>query len=86
MQLKTNKIPTGLVVLETIFDSQDRSKVEDKGSNDKDLEEVNLGIRESPKNVYIRRKMSPKIRHDLISLLRKYRHVFAWSYDDLKAY
>ena len=30
--------------------------------------------------------MSPKIRHDLIGLLRKYKHVFAWSYDDLKAY
>ena len=45
-----------------------------------------MGTRESPKNVYIGRKMSPKIRHDLIGLLRKYRHVFSWSYDDLKEY
>ena len=60
--------------------------MEDKGPNDKDLEELNLGTRESPKNVYIGKQMSPRIRYDLISLLRKYRHVFAWSYDDLKAY
>ena len=30
--------------------------------------------------------MSQRIRQELISLLRKYRHVFAWSYEDLKAY
>ena len=60
--------------------------MKDKGPNDKYLEEVNLGTRESPKNVYIGRRMSPKIRHDLIGLLRKYWHVFVWSYDDLKAY
>ena len=84
--LKRKKIPRGLVILEIVFDNQDRSKVEDKGPNTEDLEEVNLGTREAPKNVYIGRKMSPKIRHDLIGLLRKYRHAFAWSYDDLKAY
>ena len=39
-----------------------------------------------PKNVYIGKKLSPEIRKSLIDLLRKYRHVFAWSYDDLKAY
>ena len=60
--------------------------MEDKGPSSEDLEEINLGTRESPKNVYIGRKMSPKIIHDLIGLMRKYRHVFAWSYDDLKAY
>lgn len=30
--------------------------------------------------------MSPKVRRMLIDLLRRFRHVFAWSYDDLKAY
>ena len=68
------------------FDNQDGSKVDDKDYSARYLEEINLGTREAPKNVYIGRKLSPKIRHDLIGLLRKYRHVFAWSYDDLKAY
>ena len=86
IQLKKNKIPRGLVVLEIVFDNQDSSKVENKGPDDKDLEAVNLETRESPKNVYIGRKLSPKIRYALIGLLRKYRNVFAWLYDDLKAF
>ena len=36
--------------------------------------------------VFIGRKLSQRIRQELISLLRKYRHVFPWSYEDLKAY
>lgn len=86
VQFKTTKIPRGLVVLETIFDNQDRSQIDTRKYNVKDLEEVNLGIEEIPKKVYIGKKLSPKIRQDLIGLLRKYRHVFAWSYDDLKDY
>ena len=56
------------------------------GYNAKYLEEVNLGTKETPKKVYMGKKLSPKIRQNLIDFLRKYRHVFAWSYDDLKAY
>ena len=48
MQLKKNKIPRGLFVPKIFFDNQDRSKVEDKRSNAKDLEEINLGTREAP--------------------------------------
>ena len=54
--------------------------------NAKDLEEVNLGIKETPTKVSVGKKLSPKIRQNLIDLLRKYRYVFAWSYDDLEAY
>ena len=60
--------------------------MDNKECDTKDLEEVNLGTKETPKKVHIVKKLSPKIRHDLINLLRKCRHVFAWSYDDLKAY
>ena len=60
--------------------------MDNKECNTKYLEEINLGTKETPKNVYIGRRLSPKIRHDLIGLLRKYRHAFAWSYSDLKAY
>ena len=45
-----------------------------------------MPTKETPKKVYIGKKLSPKIMQNLIDLLRKYRHVFAWSYDDLKAY
>ena len=86
VQLKTNKIPKGLVALETIFDNQDRVQANTSKYDARDLEEINLGTKETPKKVYIGKKLSPKIRQNLIDLLRKYRHVFAWSYDDLKAY
>ena len=62
------------------------SKVENKEHNAKDLEEVNLGIDEMPKKVYIGKNLAPKIRQGLIDLLRMYRHVFAWSYDELNSY
>ena len=52
----------------------------------KDLEQINLGTKQAPNKVYIGKKLSPKIRHDLIGLLRRYGHVLSWSYDDLKAY
>ena len=73
-------------MLESTFDNQYSftSKVKDKKLEE--LEEVNLGTVEGPKNVYIGEMMSPKIRRSLIDFLRKYRHVFAWSYDDLKSY
>ena len=51
-----------------------------------ELEEINLGTNETPKKVYIGQNLSAKIRKPFIDLVRKYRHVFAWSYNDLKAY
>ena len=52
LQLKTNKLPKGLVMLESAFDNQDRftSKIKDKRIEE--LEEVNLGRVEAPKKVY----------------------------------
>lgn len=58
VQLKTNKIPKGLVVLETIFDNHDRSKMDTSEYNAKDLKEINLGIEETPKKVYIGKKIA----------------------------
>lgn len=86
LQLKTNKMPKGLVMLENFFDNQDRFKSEVKKNKIDDLEEINLGTEEAPKKVYIGRNVSPSIKKTLVNLLRKYRHVFSWSYDDLKAY
>ena len=45
-----------------------------------------MGTKETPKKVYICKKLSLQITQGLIALLRKYRHVFASLYDDLKAY
>lgn len=86
IQLKTNKIPKWLVILERVFDNQVKARTAIAMAHPEDLEEINIGIEGALKMVYIGKKMSPKVRKLLIDLLRKYRHVFAWSYDDLKAY
>lgn len=69
-----------------MFDNQNKAKTTTTTPHPEDLEEINLGTKRAPKRVYIRNKMSPKVRKMLIDLLRKYRHVFAWSYVDLKSY
>ena len=85
-KLKTKKVLKGLVMLEITFDNRDRFTSEVKDAKPEELEEVNLRTAKAPKNVYIGKNLSPKIRKRLIDLLRKYRHVFSWSYDDLKTY
>ena len=49
VQLKTTKIPKGAVVLETIFDNHDRSKLNTKEHDAKYLEEINLGTEDAQK-------------------------------------
>lgn len=86
LQLKTNKLPKGLVALERVYDGNDRSLIKKTLVKGEDIEEINFGTELAPQNVYIRKKISPMIWRMLITLLRKYKHVFAWSYEDLKAY
>ena len=57
MNLKTNKIPKGLVFLETVFDNHDRSQMDTSEYSAKDLEEINLGTIETPKVAYIGKKL-----------------------------
>lgn len=62
-------MPKALLMLENIFDNEDRFKSDVKKSKKDDLEEINFRTRESPKKVYIGRNVSPCIRKTLLSLL-----------------
>jgi len=86
IQLRTNKIPRGLVALERAFDSKDKLVTRTSPTNKEDLEEINLGTSQAPQKVYIGKQLKPHIRSMRIALLKKYKHVCAWSYEDLKAY
>lgn len=86
LQLKTHKVNKRLLMLESFFDNQDKVHLEVKDKKLQELKENNLGTNESPKRVYIGKTLSLAIRNSLVDLLRKFRHVFACSYDDLKAY
>lgn len=81
-----NKILNGLVTLKRVFDGPDISNVKQSSAHKEDLEEISLGKNTTTKKLYIGRMMKPYVRTMLIALFQKYRHVFTWSYDDLKTY
>ena len=48
-----------------------------------ELEEVNMGTIAEPRTISIAKNLPPT-RTELIALLREYKDVFVWSYDDMK--
>ena len=48
------------------------------------LEEVNMGTIVEPRTISIAKNLPPSTRTELIALLREYKDVFAWSYNDMK--
>ena len=48
--------------------------------------EINIGTDKDPKLIKIGKGTSEKERNNLINLIKEYRDVLAFSYDDLKAY
>jgi hypothetical protein len=51
-----------------------------------EYEEVNIGSTENPKMINIGKGISRKERKAIEDLIREFRDVFSFSYDDLKAY
>ena len=50
------------------------------------FELFNLGTEIEPKYVSLRKCFSPDERNKFISLFKRYKDVFAWTYEDLKSY
>jgi Mg2+ and Co2+ transporter CorA len=48
--------------------------------------EINFGSEISPKIIKIRKGCFQEERRQIETLIREYKDVFAWTYDDLKAY
>jgi hypothetical protein len=49
-------------------------------------EVINLGTPNKPQNINLGVKCTPSERVSFISLLKEYKYVFAWSYEDLKTF
>jgi hypothetical protein len=84
VQLLSNHIPKGLVLLERPFYRNDvavKGKVSDDNAN---VMEFNIGTKEDPKFVKLSRSLSKKQRAEYTKLLREFTEVFAWTYEDLK--
>ena len=50
---------------------------------DEEVEEINVGTIDDPKVLKVGSRMQGRPRLDLIELLREFKDVFAWSYQDM---
>ena len=48
------------------------------------LEEVNLGIDKKTRPVHVAKEMPPEEKSAMVTLLKEFRDVFAWSYEDMQ--
>jgi hypothetical protein len=84
--LKNNQIPKGLIPLEILFDQVNIPLKSNLQPQPKHVEDCNIGTKENPKLVKISKYLSPKMKIKYVELLKQYKDVFAWSYDELKTY
>ena len=84
---KLNPAPRKLVALEKAFDRQDGHKSKEESETKPcDYLEVNIGTHEEPRMVKVGKKTPKEEREQIIKLLREYRDVLAFTYDELKVY
>ncbi len=72
--------------LEDIFDFNavaKKPKIEPIGS---EVEDYNIGTKESPKIMKLSKFLPPKEKQKYIELFKEFSYVLAWSYEDLKSY
>jgi hypothetical protein len=86
IQVKSNKIPKGLVLLEDVFDMSDAFQGTNKSSLDDQVNEVNIGNKDTSRIIKVGKGCTPEEKRKIVTLVREYKDVFAWSYDELKAY
>jgi len=86
IQWKGNKIPRELIVLERTFYRADRMKVRPDLSKDEGHIDINIGSKEIPKLIRIGEACSLDEKRDIENLIREYRDVFYWGYDEFKTY
>ena len=89
-EIKSQQIPTARIAtldypLERNLNRKDQCLVS-PSEEERDYVEFNIGSQLNPKIIKIGKDTSDEERRNIENLIREYRDVFAWSYDDLKAY
>jgi hypothetical protein len=84
--LKSNVLPRGLVPLEDLFDFNDVAKNQKIEASGQEVEDCNIGTEEKPRMVKLSKSLPPEKKNKYIDLFKEYSDVFAWGYEDLKAY
>ena len=84
---KINPVPRGLVSQEHLFDREKGHKPKEEiGIKPVNHFEVNIGTNEEPRMVKVGKSTPKEERKEIIKLLREYRDVLAFTYDELKVY
>ena len=86
LQTKDKNIPRGLAPLEDLFDFDDVAKKPTIEHLDSDVEECNIGTEDKPKMIKLAKSLPANMKKKYIDQFREFIDVFAWSYEDLKAY
>jgi hypothetical protein len=84
--LKNNQTPNGLISLEILFDRDDIPLKYTLQPQPEEVEDCDIGTKENPKLVKISKYLPPKTKSKYTELLKQYKYVFDWSYDELKTY
>jgi hypothetical protein len=84
--LKNNQIHKGLIPLETLFDHDDISLKSTLQPQPEEVEDGDIGTKETPKLVKISKYLPPEMKIKYAELFKQYKYVFSWSYDELRTY
>ena len=86
LQAKDKNIPRVLAPLEDLFDFDDVEKKPTIEHANSDIEECNIGTEDRPKMIKLVKSIPANMKKKYTDLFKEFIDVFAWSYEDLKAY
>jgi hypothetical protein len=86
MVLKNNQILKGLIPLEILFDQNDIPVKSTLQPQLEEVEDCDIGTKEESRMVKISKLLPLEIKDKYKNLLRQFKDVFSWSYDELRTY
>jgi hypothetical protein len=84
--LKFNQIHRGLIPLERLFDQNDVPLKSTLQPQPEEVEDCDVGTTKEPRIVKLSKYLPPEIKRKYKDLLRWYKDVFVWSYEELRTY
>jgi hypothetical protein len=84
--LKNNQIPKGLIPLERLFNQDDIPSKTTLQPQLEEVEDCDIGTKENTQMVKLSKYLSTETKNKYTELLRKYKDIFTWSYEELRTY
>jgi hypothetical protein len=86
INLQNNTLLKGCIPLENLFDRHDVFKGRRTNKQDEEALEFNIGTEMDPRAVKIGKGTTEKETKEILNLIREFKDIFSWNYDELKAY